>query len=60
MKEMPSAIRLIPGLDVDVIALTPPLDAPATILIAAISLSDWMNTPPSSGSLLAKYSVISF
>jgi len=37
--ETPSCIKLIPGLEEAVIALTPPLAAPKSILIAATSLS---------------------
>ncbi len=59
--EMPSCLRLIPGLLDDVMARAPATLAPRTMLIAAISLSDWMNTPPgTSGSLRAMYSPSSF
>jgi len=60
-KEMPSCLRLIPGLDEEVMALLPVMLAPITMLIAASSLSAWMKTPPSiSESLDAMYSVSSF
>ena len=57
---MPSCFRLIPGPLDDVIARTPAADAPSTMLMAAISLSDWMNTPPLSPMRLAMCSVSSF
>ena len=60
-KEMPSCLRLIPGLEEEVIALPPAMLAPITMLMAAISLSAWMKTPPSSfESLSAMYSGNSF
>ena len=47
MEEIPSCLREIPGLDDEVMERTPAALAPITIWIAAISLSDWMKTPPS-------------
>ena len=41
-------------------ARAPAAEAPSTMLMAAISLSDWMNTPPDSGMRLAMCSVSSF
>jgi len=58
--EMPSCLRLMPGPLEDVIARAPAAAAPSTMLMAAISLSDWMNTPPAAGRRRAMYSVISF
>ncbi len=58
--EMPSCLRLIPGLLDEVIARAPATLAPRTILMAAISLSDWIKTPPVSGTRFAIYSVSSF
>ena len=57
---MPSCLRLMPGPLDDVMARAPAADAPSTMLMAAISLSDWMKTPPAPGMRLAMYSVISF
>jgi hypothetical protein len=60
-KEIPSCLRLIPGLEEEVIALPPAMLAPMTIWIEAISLSAWMNTPPSNlESLSDIYSGTSF
>ena len=46
--EMPSCLRLMPGPLDEVMARAPAAEAPSTMLMAAISLSDWMNTPPDS------------
>jgi hypothetical protein len=60
-KEIPSCFRLIPGPEDEVIALPPAMLAPITIWIEAISLSAWINTPPSKfDSLSDIYSGISF
>jgi hypothetical protein len=40
-KEIPSCLRLIPGLEEEVIARTPTMLAPYTMFMAAISLSAW-------------------
>ena len=50
----------MPGLLDEVIARAPATEAPSTMLMAAISLSDWMKTPPVSPMRLAMYSVSSF
>ena len=52
MYEMPSDIRLMPGDDVDVIALTPAAPAPRTMLMDATSDSPCRYTPPTLGILL--------
>ena len=57
---MPSCLRLMPGPLDDVMARAPAAAAPSTMLMAAISLSDWMKTPPAPGMRRAMYSVISF
>jgi hypothetical protein len=60
-KEIPSCLRLIPGLEEEVITLTPAMLAPMTIWIEATSLSAWINTPPSNlESLSDIYSGTSF
>ena len=60
MYEIPSCLRLMPGLDDDVIALAPVTLAPSTMLMAAISLSAWMNVHPGlRPRLAAMYSVSS-
>ena len=46
---MPSCLRLMPGPLDDVMARAPAAEAPSTMLMAAISLSDWMKTPPDAG-----------
>jgi hypothetical protein len=50
----------MPGPLEEVMARAPATEAPRTMLIAAISLSDWMNTPSMSAMRLAMYSVSSF
>jgi len=40
MEEMPSCFKEIPGPEEEVITRTPAAEAPAIILMAAISLSD--------------------
>ena len=47
MEEIPSCLREIPGLEDEVMERAPAALAPATMWMAAISLSDWMKTPPS-------------
>ena len=60
MYDMPSCLRLIPGLDEDVITRAPAPAAPYTIFIAATSLSACRNVPPTLGSRADMYSGISF
>ena len=60
IKESASCIRLMPGLDEEVMARSPTAAAPYTMLMAAISLSACMKVPPSSGSLRDMNSGISF
>ena len=57
---MPSLFSEMPQLEEEVMQRTPAQEAPYTILTEATSLSPWMKTPSTSGSLLAKYSGISF
>ena len=47
MEEIPSCLSEIPGLDEEVMERAPAALAPVTMWMAAISLSDWMKTPPS-------------
>jgi hypothetical protein len=54
-----SCLRENPGPLVAVIALTPPMEAPITAAIEAISSSICTKTPPASGSRRARRSAIS-
>ncbi len=58
--DIPSCIRLQPGLEVEVMHLTPVAAAPKTMLMEAISLWDCTNTLPRCGNSRANHSVISF
>ena len=49
----------MPGPEEPVMALTPLVAAPYTMLMDATSLSPWMNTPPTSGRRAERYSGIS-
>ena len=59
-KERPSCLRLMPGDEELVMARMPVAAAPRTMLMEAISLSPWRNTPPTSSMRLDMYSGISF
>ncbi len=49
MYDMPSAMRLMPGLELVTSTRAPAAEAPSAMLIAASSLSAWTKTRPSSG-----------
>ena len=57
---MPSCFRLMPGLDDEVMTRTPVAAPPTTMLMAAVSLSDWTKTPPARRRFAAMYSPSSF
>ena len=57
---MPSCLRLRPGPDDEVMARPPAAAAPCTRLMAASSLSAWINVPSTSGMRADMYSVRSF
>ena len=59
MYEIPSLFRLIPGDEDEVRQREPAAAAPMIMLIAAISLSAWRQSPPTLGIRLAIYSEIS-
>jgi hypothetical protein len=61
IEDIPSCLSDIPGLEDEVMTRAPAALAPAIILIAASSLSDWMNMPPGTfRRFSAMYSGISF
>ena len=57
---MPSCLRLMPGLELEVMARAPVAAAPSSMLMLATSLSAWMKTPPASARWALMYSGMSF